>query len=189
MKSSPIPDDTAIKGSIADATLNWGRLENALANILEECVRGAPQGVGHAIYFAPNNTETRLYIVDDALRYALKQPMVNDADIIIECWDIILKQIVKRKNSRNKIAHGHIIYTASGESRLSSSLFDKKRLTTATRQLAGMSQNDVKQIAQAFSALTLKLTQFLALLRDAKTKPQDDAFQDTICALINGLTT
>jgi hypothetical protein len=61
----------AMRGAIADLLCSWTTLENSLAFLLSMMTaqEGTPGWqVGLAIYFAPNNFETRIKIVDTALK-------------------------------------------------------------------------------------------------------------------------
>lgn len=69
MNDAPSDADTqamyeSMYTALAHVNMTWGRIENAMAALLEQLVGWSADHAALHIYFAPNNTETRFKIVD-----------------------------------------------------------------------------------------------------------------------------
>jgi hypothetical protein len=157
-----------MKQAIAEAIIQWSWLEHALAGILDHLFEGIPSGLGTVVYYAPNNTETRIRMVDRALTFVPKGsgPKVYEimhSQRIEACWHKLLN---RAKEVRNKIVHGQVVGMKGKARLISDALFDpseRNPLSWAAKawdsndrppQLPGMSINDVAGAAKKFAAHT-----------------------------------
>jgi hypothetical protein len=167
------PDDIAgqhraMREAIAKAAMNWSSVEDSLAKLLGYLLdpNTANQSytnkdmVGFVIYFKPNNTETRIGIVDAVVRFFIGTGRNNtERQWLLKCWLRIYSKINKIKERRNAIMHGSVITEATGKEdtarnhvRLTHSLHDLNRwLASRDGQLAGMSPHDVDAVAENFA--------------------------------------
>ena len=134
-----------IREAVADAWQAWAQFEDTLAMLLEQAVRSRLHTLGLALYYVPNNTETRINIVDVCVRRYLRDYQIDQ--LLLPSWETIIAQTDKAKNTRNRIIHGSLIIHVSKRGkqsfRLSGQLFDLERSAHPTNQLPGMSAHDI----------------------------------------------
>jgi hypothetical protein len=134
-----------IREAVADAWQTWAQFEDTLAMLLEQAVQSRLHTLGLAIYYVPNNTETRINIVDVCVRRYLRDYQIDQP--LLPSWETIIAQTNKAKNTRNRIIHGSLIIHVSKRGkqsfRLSGQLFDLERSAHPTNQLPGMSAHDI----------------------------------------------
>ena len=150
------PDAIRMRHAIGNALMNWSHVENALAKFLEDLLQHPDHSIPHVIYFAPNNTETRLYIVDGVATHILGHTPMSFGHELLLCWQKVLSRINKAKESRNRLAHGQIIEWHKDERvhiRLAASVYDVSRFRKETGQMVGISIHDVEQISTKFEEL------------------------------------
>ena len=158
MTETEHPDIEKMRLAVGTALMNWGDLENALAKFLEDLMQHPDHSIAAVIYFAPNNTETRLYIVDNVINHILCHTSMVFGQELFLCWQKVLGRINKAKESRNRLAHGQIIDwhlpSGKGHARLTGSIYDISRFRKESGQMPGISLNDVKQIGDHFHSLS-----------------------------------
>ena len=82
----------AMKDAVSDLFMAWSRIEDQLAMILNLIIGPERANVATAIYFAPNNLETRIRIVERALvAHMKKRPYQRK--IFIPIWSAISNTI------------------------------------------------------------------------------------------------
>jgi hypothetical protein len=96
-----------IQLAFASAALAWNGLENGLAMLIQELMQRR-DGLPIKIYFAPNNTETRLRILDVTLRHRWDIPGI-DSETLLKCAKRFMAKVQDAQESRNKIAHCQIV--------------------------------------------------------------------------------
>jgi hypothetical protein len=141
----------AMRDAIVDLLSSWATLENSLAFLLSMMTaqKGTPGWqMGLAIYFAPNNLETRIKIVDVALREWFRG--ANGEKKALSTWATISNAINRLKHTRNAVAHGAThIHGKGGKKgskmyvRLSAPMTDINRLLK--RDIPGLSVTDLLQ--------------------------------------------
>ena len=151
-------ENAKMREAIFEAGQAWASLENHMALVLTavlNIVREQHSNASLAIYFAPSNSETRFAIVDAAFT-CLSFPPVETHDRVMACWARFMSKAHSARGVRNKIVHGEVQNLPSPTSgrpqvRLTGQIFDLKRnefvAAYASKQLPGMSRNDVKQNA------------------------------------------
>jgi hypothetical protein len=193
-KSSEAKGYETMRLSVAAATLNWGDLENSIVRFFRDLIQSEDLSLAPIIYFAPSNTETRLYIVDAVAHHILSggYRFIKFGEEALTCWTAILSKINKAKEGRNKIAHGQILEIPGRKThfRLTSSIYDIGRFTKEPLhpQLPGLSQHDVQEIADKFHELhnlVDELTNVIRALRD----PDDQASPEKLRSLAIRLKT
>jgi hypothetical protein len=88
--------------------LNWAHLEDELAWLLHLVLDSALNQVGMIIYHAPNNTETRIRIVDNVVSRDLE--LLIGGELIEPSWRSIVKLVSELKDKRNTVAHGQLVW-------------------------------------------------------------------------------
>ena len=155
--------------AVAEVTLAWADVENLMAVILRQILGHEIDGsIASAIYFAPNNLETRFAIVDRALR-AIIVGNQSRAEIV-EAWGGIQNTLNHLKRMRNKVAHGEIITRRSdGKSyiRFTAPLTDyaSHYESRRTGQLPGHSSGDLENSAKSVRELVVRLHLMIPLVR------------------------
>lgn len=147
------PDVEKMRLAVGAALMNWGDLENALAHFLRDLLQHPDNSIAPVIYFAPNNTETRLYIVDGIVNHILCHTTIHFGEELYLCWQKVLSRINKSKDSRNRLAHGQIVTWQKNDKphvRLTASIYDVSRFRKDFGQMPGISLNDVEQIGKKF---------------------------------------
>lgn len=156
-------DHKKLREGIVNGTIAWAAIENSMAVLLHEMLGRGGTDVASAIYFAPNNIETRFRIVDAVFK------LVNFSThnvTALRSWSHLYNAIGRAKKTRNKIIHGNIttVY-ARGQNyaRLTAPLFDfatfKKQHDAG--QLLGMSAHDVERAVENFWSISTRLNLFI----------------------------
>lgn len=147
-----IAEGNQLREGILAVTLSWASLENALAAALEAILNDKKNPIGFAIYFAPNNSETRIEIVDHAIWAVFSRSELGAP--IDYSWKWIKQKLDKLRRSRNKVIHGNITTVSirnhkSQHVRLTPAIFDVRRSHGQRKknQLPGISGHDVMKIA------------------------------------------
>ena len=168
-------ENAKMREAIFEAGQAWASLENHMALVLTavlNIVREQHSNASLAIYFAPSNSETRFAIVDAAFT-CLSFPPVETHDRVMACWARFMSKAHSARGVRNKIVHGEVQNLPSPTSgrpqvRLTGQIFDLKRnefvAAYASKQLPGMSRNDVKQNADKLWTLIKCCGEFEALI-------------------------
>jgi len=157
----------AMREAIAKAVLNWSFVEDSLARLLGYLLdkNTANQSysnvdmIGFVIYFKPNNTETRIGIVDSVVRFFMDRPRNTERLSLLACWLRIYSKVNKIKERRNAVMHGSVATHAIGSNptrnyvRLTHSLHDVTRTLATMRdgQVPGKSAHDVDAVADNFA--------------------------------------
>jgi len=132
-----------IRVALANVVLAWNDLENFLA-VLLQTIMGSTEGLAFKIYFTPNNTETRLRLVEVALGHCHGITGIDD-DSLRQCMNKFVRKLQDAQGSRNKIAHYQIVTSPIGEvlhARLMPPILNwNKALQT------GLGKNELDQIA------------------------------------------
>jgi hypothetical protein len=167
------------KNAVADATFAWGTLESSLATLLSAILQRTLQdAIASAIYFAPNNFETRFKIIDCVLRERLHKNKLEKP--FIATWGEILNTLNRLKDTRNKIAHGSLIATYRGHAstlrrvvRLTSPIRDiqRHRKSEETGQLPGMAPADIEGHVTAVRAQIQRVDRFRDLMWSVDSNP------------------
>ncbi|MCZ6512016.1 MAG: hypothetical protein O7A62_15690 [Alphaproteobacteria bacterium] len=142
-------DRAEINEAILSTTLGWSALESNAATLLDTIIntRGL---MGYAIYFAPNNAETRFEILNQAFYSFIDGTTVEDT--VEPEWKLLKKQLDRSRANRNKVIHGAIGHVGTKNKtyvRLTPVMFDINRLTRQINrnQIVGMSAHDVTSVA------------------------------------------
>ena len=130
-----------------------------LARLLGAILNDPSNAMASAIYFAPSNTETRIAIVSAALR--MKLGGLPHFSEIESAWTRFINSLNRRKQVRNKVAHGAIVTIAmkgKNHVRLTAPMFDFFRnYPRAKGQIPGLSGHDIDAAAKEVFALVKQL--------------------------------
>jgi len=155
-------DHQKIKDNILAVTLNWSNLENAMAILLESIIGISNYQFGFAIYFAAASADTRFNIVDNAIVAFFENN--SHSEELLNIWGKLYKFLKKAKEKRNIIIHGNVITYGRGNpaknyARLTAPMLSRKMTKQfQSRQIPGMSANDVEHIAENINKLCTHLT-------------------------------
>lgn len=179
--------------AVGTALLNWGDLENVLARFLLDLMQHPDGNIAAVIYFAPNNTETRLYIVDNVANHIFCHTPINFGRELHLCWQKVLGRINKAKESRNRLAHGQVLewHLPSGKAfaRLTGSVYDVSRFRKESGQMPGISLNDVTQIGDHFHRLSEEVGHLTSVLKSVRVEPVFPTSRDKVRELAIRLKT
>lgn len=175
----------AMRVALGNAVNGWAGIENSLASLLGVLLGNS---VGMVIYNCPNNTETRIKIVDRVFMVSIYH--AYHAKAFTQCWAKILLSLNRAKETRNKIVHWntteHWVGPPKGKVVVRhvephSDLFAGQRdfiefLTgskpgakaphnVARKQLPGMSAHDVQDAADSFKRVSESIQTFTRSIR------------------------
>jgi hypothetical protein len=153
-------DHEAIISGIGLVTRVWATLESSLYQLFMVLGRFAGPSPGPdiagVIFFTPNNTETRIELVNKLVTYHCQMHSIGELDDrLTALWDTKIKgKIDTLKNTRNAIVHGAIISSyRSGDQkvRLSPTFGDILRLYPFYKRQVhpGLGPSDLKTHEQA----------------------------------------
>lgn len=170
-----IEEKKAIIEGIANVTLAWGSVENALIVNLFAAIGADDQRKQHivsAMYFSLNNLESRIGIVKAAVEqvyagHALESKFATE-------WQCAIKRLDRLKKTRNIVAHGQI-NTITGFSphvkthvRLMAPMLNLKSTKAAMSnlpQIPGLGSNELREAVKATGEATARLFEFPPLVR------------------------
>jgi len=191
-KKDPLePERARMRVAVAEITFAWADLENASVLILRTMM-GDSGYLASPIYFAANNLETRLRIIDAAFRRFLEGHSRETE--ILEIWGQLQNAVNRQKDVRNKIAHGEMITHIRGDGRryirLTASLLDHERFRESRRrkQLPGMSAHDIEKSTATIDALKERL-QIVFRLSRALMSENEEALSGILAQLRADLPT
>jgi|GEM_PF-5423742 len=185
-----------MRGAIADLLCSWATLENFLAFLLSMMTaqEGTPGWqVGLAIYFAPNNFETRIKIVDTALKEWFRG--AKGEQKALSTWTTISNAINRLKNTRNSVAHGTTHIHGKGSSkgggrtyvRLSAPMLDINRHRKHRKHnIPGLSVTD---LLQSIARTDAQSTRIREDLRYAIISAWPESWRDKVAEQANDQTT
>lgn len=165
-----------LRNGVANVTLAWSSVENALVQLLSATLNHENMMVPAAMYFALSGIETRIRIVDRALRELLfKSGKEVSADItrIETAWNTIENRLRRLRAVRNKVAHGQIVTCSSpksgplGTPRLTSPIWDFAffRNAMSTGQLPGLGANELNVSQEAVYRVAEKVSLLEEVIR------------------------
>jgi hypothetical protein len=187
MADGPTTDEAEIQpmyesmyAALAHIAMTWGRIENAMAALLEQLLTGySTDHEAFHIYFAPNNTETRFKIVDTLARLKWRNYSVHD---LMSEWTSIKNAIDIAKTSRNRIVHSEIQCPGRKirgklmfQARLTASSYDivRTREEQNPRQWPGLSIKDVKAISDRFYWLAVRIEEMTRYWEACRIGPRE----------------
>lgn len=175
--------------AIASVVQNWAGLENSVARLLDVMIQ--PSGIGMALYYSPNATETRFDLTDTAVQHLSLRH--HPGSVLLDIWTKILAKMGKAKASRNKIIHGNvamIFKNGRNHLRLIPPIFDighqnrefikagsskRPQHNPMLTQLPGMSVHDVEAVVSNISELSAfchRLRWPIILMQTCPDKPE-----------------
>jgi hypothetical protein len=144
-------DQREILSEVANITLGWANVENALVLLLDGILNDRHNTKMTAIlstmYFSLSNLESRIGLVDAAIR-ATFDGNALEKEFEPE-WNHLRNKLNGLKKVRNKVAHGQLATVAVGRRnhvRLTSPIFDfqSSREAQKNRQVPGLSASDLR---------------------------------------------
>ena len=161
--------------AVAGVTLAWAEIENAFVFLFRMVLHHHTMAIASAIWFAPTNLETRINIVDQALREAIFESERETE--ILAVWVPIMNSLNRLKATRNKVAHGQLVtHRRNGKSyvRLTAPLLNRAvfRQSRSRKQLPGVSAADLEQSAIATLALVERVTEIGSLILEVHRERQ-----------------
>ena len=176
-----------IRSSMADTIIVWANLESALVDLLMHCLDQRDLKMASAIFYAVTGLDARIEITRRATITAFRKfPNSSEARDIAET---IFKNINSKKTIRNTVVHGTISTIGiNGKrykqyTRLTPPLSDyqKREKLRKTRQIPGLSANDLHQSVRAINKLReriFKLGQLVETWRKGGPKACEQILQE-----------
>ncbi len=162
---------TEIHLAVANVTLVWAELENALCLLLGEflggTIRHGPKEMASVIFFAPTSLDARIDIVDSGFHVAVRQ--IPDSAKLIPIWNRMIRRINRNKKTRDLVAHGQIAKFETGELleyRIVPPVTDP-RFTKQVRNTnkPGRSAHELRQAQRSVKEIEVSALSFYNLLR------------------------
>lgn len=174
-------DHIRLKKATVDVVIHWAAIEHNLAEVLSALLDRKDVALGGVIYFAPSATETRIAIVNAAMR----QFWFNrrGEELVMPIWAKIQNKLGKLKRVRNDVVHGIIAgVTMNGKhyARLTPHFGDALRSRRQSMQLPGMGASDVEASIKSMNHYNTVIFELSKILRELRTNPQHGAWLDKL---------
>ena len=161
----PMNNNEAMLTALGRATNRFNMVEAKLGSIFVFLLEGVPNTMAGAIFYAPNNIETRIRVLDAALVARIEN------ELILEAWSKIDGRLSRLKRTRNKLAHhtvGRISYRDKTETYLTPQFFDPayKDAVPATGGPRGIKINEVNVFTDAAQRILRDLAAIQTAVND-----------------------
>jgi hypothetical protein len=145
-------ESARLRDSVAAITFAWAAVENSMTLVLARVIKDPIGDLASAIFFAPSALETRLAIVNSAVREIIH--FLSIKTDVEKPWSTIMNRLGRLKETRNKVAHGQQQTFISPRNRrhirLMPPLYNVQAARShPSRQIPGLSANDISGSARS----------------------------------------
>jgi len=169
-------EEASIRRAVGNASVAWAGLESVLSHIfLTLAFEQKDVEIAGVIFYTPSNFESRISMVDNLMSYHFTVNAIPQTYMpqIYSIWPKLRGRIQTKQSRRNAIIHGNLMNQQRGASlrdrniRLTPAFLDvlRQHKFRASKQLPGMSSNDIIQFTNGVVRLAGLLIDYNLILK------------------------